>query len=241
MGRILAIDYGHKRVGLAVTDPLQLIATPLDTIHSQDLLAYLKAYHLREPLAALVIGMPRTLSNEATDATSAVVGVLRRLRKEFPERAGARNRRAVHLPYGPRRHAGRRAGQERPPRQSHRGQGGGHHHFAIFPRIPMIYPIVAFGDPVLKTLAKPLPADYPAAELELIIANMFETMYHAHGVGLAAPQIGKSIRLFVIDSAPMLDEDEDGNPIVEEPTAAPVKRAFINPVDGERNRRGMGL
>ncbi|MFD2786114.1 Holliday junction resolvase RuvX [Hymenobacter rubripertinctus] len=85
MGRILAIDYGHKRVGLAVTDPLQLIATPLDTIHSQDLLAYLKAYHLREPLAALVIGMPRTLSNEATDVTSAVVGVLRRLRKEFPE------------------------------------------------------------------------------------------------------------------------------------------------------------
>ena len=93
----------------------------------------------------------------------------------------------------------------------------------------MIYPIVAFGDPVLKTLAKPLPADYPAAELELIIANMFETMYHAHGVGLAAPQIGKSIRLFVIDSAPMLDEDEDGNPIIDEPTAAPVKRAFINP------------
>ena len=85
MGRILAIDYGHKRVGLAVTDPLQLIATPLDTIHSQDLLAYLKAYHLREPLAAMVIGMPRTLGNEATDATSAVVGVLRRLRREFPE------------------------------------------------------------------------------------------------------------------------------------------------------------
>ena len=93
----------------------------------------------------------------------------------------------------------------------------------------MIYPIVAFGDPVLKTLAKPLPADFPAAELDLITANMFETMYHAHGVGLAAPQIGKSIRLFVIDSTPMLDEDEDGNPIIEEPTAAPVKQVFINP------------
>ncbi|MFD2786113.1 peptide deformylase [Hymenobacter rubripertinctus] len=93
----------------------------------------------------------------------------------------------------------------------------------------MIYPIVAFGDPVLKTLAKPLSANYSASELELIIANMFETMYHAHGVGLAAPQIGKSIRLFVIDSAPMLDEDEDGNPILEVPTDAPVKRAFINP------------
>ena len=84
MGRILAIDYGHKRVGLAVTDPLQLIATPLDTIHSKDLLAYVKAYHLREPLAALVVGMPRTLLNEATDSTSAVVGLLRTLRRELP-------------------------------------------------------------------------------------------------------------------------------------------------------------
>ncbi|SEU02861.1 Holliday junction resolvase RuvX [Hymenobacter actinosclerus] len=84
MGRVLAIDYGHKRVGLAVTDPLQLIATPLTTIHSQELLAYLKAYHEREPLEALVVGMPRTLGNEPTDATSAVVGLVRRLRKEFP-------------------------------------------------------------------------------------------------------------------------------------------------------------
>lgn len=93
----------------------------------------------------------------------------------------------------------------------------------------MIYPIVAFGDPVLKTPAKDIPADFPAAELKQIIADMYDTMYHAHGVGLAAPQVGKSIRLFVIDSEPMLDEDEEGNPIVEEPTAAPVKRAFINP------------
>jgi len=84
MGRILAIDYGNKRVGLAVTDPLQIIATPLETIHSQDLLAYVKAYHLREPLEALVVGMPRTLLNEATDVTSAVVGLIRTLRRELP-------------------------------------------------------------------------------------------------------------------------------------------------------------
>jgi putative Holliday junction resolvase len=84
MGRILAIDYGHKRVGLAVTDPLQLIATPLDTVHSKDLITFLKAYHQREPLEALVIGMPRTLLNEATDSTSAVVGLVRSLRREFP-------------------------------------------------------------------------------------------------------------------------------------------------------------
>lgn len=85
VGRILAIDYGNKRVGLAVTDPSRIIASPLDTIHSQDLLAYVLAYHQREPLAAIVVGMPRTLLNEPTDVTSAVVGLLRRLRKELPE------------------------------------------------------------------------------------------------------------------------------------------------------------
>ena len=83
-GRILAIDYGHKRVGLAVTDPLQLIASPLDTIHSQDVVKFVLDYHQRENLAALVVGMPRTLLNEPTDSTSAVVGLLRRLRRELP-------------------------------------------------------------------------------------------------------------------------------------------------------------
>jgi putative Holliday junction resolvase len=83
-GRILAIDYGNKRVGLAITDPLQLIASPLDTIHSQDLVKFVLDYHLREPLAAIVVGMPRTLLNEPTDVTSAVVGLLRRLRRELP-------------------------------------------------------------------------------------------------------------------------------------------------------------
>ena len=85
MPRILAIDYGNKRVGLAVTDPLAMIASPLETIHSKDLLAYVKAYHLREPLRAIVVGMPRTLLNEPTDVTSAVVGLLRTLRRELPE------------------------------------------------------------------------------------------------------------------------------------------------------------
>ena len=85
MPRILAIDYGTKRVGLAATDPLGLIASPLETIHSKDLLAYVKAYHLREPLRAIVVGMPRTLLNEPTDVTSAVVGLLRTLRRELPE------------------------------------------------------------------------------------------------------------------------------------------------------------
>jgi putative Holliday junction resolvase len=85
MPRILAIDYGNKRVGLAVTDPLGIIASPLDTIHSKDLLAFVKKYHQQEQLKAIVVGMPRTLLNEATDVTSAVVGLLRTLRRELPE------------------------------------------------------------------------------------------------------------------------------------------------------------
>ncbi|HEX8428120.1 peptide deformylase [Hymenobacter sp.] len=93
----------------------------------------------------------------------------------------------------------------------------------------MIYPIVAFGDPVLKTRAKDIPQDFPADELKQVVQDMFETMYHAHGVGLAAPQVGKSIRLFVIDSEPMIDteDEETGEPLTD--AEKPVKRAFINP------------
>ncbi|HEX8325897.1 MAG TPA: peptide deformylase [Hymenobacter sp.] len=93
----------------------------------------------------------------------------------------------------------------------------------------MIYSIVAIGDPVLKTKAKNLPTDLPAAELQQLIADMFETMYYAHGVGLAAPQIGKGVRLFVMDSGPMVEvdeEDREEDEVLEEP----VKRAFLNPV-----------
>jgi peptide deformylase len=69
----------------------------------------------------------------------------------------------------------------------------------------MIYPIVAYGDPVLKKKAADIPKDYP--NLKELIADMYETMYNAHGVGLAAPQIGLSIRLFVVDGAPFEEEE----------------------------------
>jgi peptide deformylase len=112
--------------------------------------------------------------------------------------------------------------------------------FALIKPYLMIYPIVAIGDPVLKARAKDLPADLPAAELQELIKNMFDTMYYANGVGLAAPQVGRSVRLFVVDSTPMVtaDDDEDeqdeapaeGRPAPKaEPAEAAVKRAFINP------------
>lgn len=71
----------------------------------------------------------------------------------------------------------------------------------------MILPIFAFGQPVLKQVAQPITPAY--ADLDALIANMWETMYHAEGVGLAAPQIGLAIRLFVMDSTPMFKEGSE--------------------------------
>lgn len=81
----------------------------------------------------------------------------------------------------------------------------------------MIYPIVAFGDPVLKKRAEEIEK---GADVKQLVEDMFATMYTASGVGLAAPQIGKSIRLFVVDAKPMDEEDE---------SLQGLKKAFINP------------
>ncbi len=70
----------------------------------------------------------------------------------------------------------------------------------------MILPIVAYGDPVLRKVGEKITPDYP--NLQELIANMKETMYNAQGVGLAAPQIGKAIRLFVIDASPFAEDEE---------------------------------
>ena len=84
MGRILAIDYGAKRVGMAVTDPLQIIASPLETIHSKDLITFLKSYTEKEAVEAFVVGMPKKLDNTDTNATQLAKGCVTLLRKNFP-------------------------------------------------------------------------------------------------------------------------------------------------------------
>ncbi|MEH6704888.1 MAG: peptide deformylase [Galbibacter orientalis] len=89
----------------------------------------------------------------------------------------------------------------------------------------MILPIVAYGDPVLRKVAKDIPKDYP--KLDVLIENMFETMYNAYGVGLAAPQIGLPIRLFVIDATAFADDDELSEKEKEQLTG--FKKVFINP------------
>ncbi len=84
MSRLLAIDYGTKRVGLAVTDPLKIIASPLDTIHSKDVIAFLKNYHLKEKIEAFIVGMPKNLNNQDTNATGLVKQFIKLLEKNFP-------------------------------------------------------------------------------------------------------------------------------------------------------------
>jgi len=88
----------------------------------------------------------------------------------------------------------------------------------------MILPIIGYGDPVLRKVCDPVDANYP--QLAEVIADMYETMYNAHGVGLAAPQVGLPIRIFVIDTEPFSD-DED-LPEAERNELASFKRTFIN-------------
>ena len=89
----------------------------------------------------------------------------------------------------------------------------------------MILPIVAFGHPVLKKICKNITSDYET--LDSLIDNMWETMYAASGVGLAAPQIGLSIRLFIVDASPF---SEDKNLSLEErEKLSKFKMVFINP------------
>jgi putative Holliday junction resolvase len=84
MPRILAIDLGSKRTGLAVTDPLQLVANPLETIPTQDLLPFLKKYTSSEEIEAIVLGLPRNLQGEATQMTKPVYDLKAKLESEFP-------------------------------------------------------------------------------------------------------------------------------------------------------------
>ena len=86
MGRILAIDYGLKRTGIAVTDPLRIIATSLETVETEKLINYLISYFQKEPVDQLVVGMPRRLNNEDTDMTPHVRQLVRQLNEKFPEK-----------------------------------------------------------------------------------------------------------------------------------------------------------
>jgi len=95
----------------------------------------------------------------------------------------------------------------------------------------MKLPIALYGNPVLREVAKDISPDYP--DLKILIDNMFETMRHSDGVGLAAPQIAKSIRLFLVDASPYGEE---------KPDLADFKRIFINAkIQNEKAMRNYSM
>lgn len=95
--------------------------------------------------------------------------------------------------------------------------------------VKMIYPIIAYGDPILRKVTRPV--EQGEADIKAIAENMFETMYNASGVGLAAPQVGLDIRIFVVDGSPMAgdDEEEGDDEPLEHPELVGFKKVFINP------------
>jgi len=97
----------------------------------------------------------------------------------------------------------------------------------------MILPILAYGDPILKKECDEIEKNYP--KLSNLISDMFETMYKAKGVGLAAPQIGKNIRLFIVDGSPFAEkeEGEEDDPLAE--GIEDFKKVFINPIIEEED------
>jgi len=87
MGRILAIDYGLKRTGIAVSDPLKIIASPLETVPTADLQKFLKQYLQKEPVDEFVVGMPKNLKNEDSDIAPFVRAFVAELKNLYPEKS----------------------------------------------------------------------------------------------------------------------------------------------------------
>ncbi len=103
----------------------------------------------------------------------------------------------------------------------------------------MILPIVAYGDPVLKKKAENIDKDYP--ELQKLIEDMFDTMYNALGIGIAAPQVGRSIRLFIVDGSPFAETDEGAKPDPKGVGMEDFKKVFINPTILEESGEEWGF
>ncbi|HEX2921619.1 MAG TPA: Holliday junction resolvase RuvX [Bacteroidales bacterium] len=85
MGRIMAIDYGTRRIGIAITDPLKIFASPLETVSNADFDTFLENYLLKETIDAFVIGYPVTLNNTPSESVKRINPFIKRLRKKYPQ------------------------------------------------------------------------------------------------------------------------------------------------------------
>lgn len=85
MGRLLAIDYGRRRCGIAVTDPMCIVATALATVPSGDLIAFIKNYVISEKVDRIIVGQPKTLAGEPSESMRYITPAINRLKKELPD------------------------------------------------------------------------------------------------------------------------------------------------------------
>jgi putative Holliday junction resolvase len=86
MGRILGIDYGNKRIGIAITDPLQIFASPLTTVRNEEFDSFLAEYMKKEAVDAFVVGYPVQLNNQPSESVKYINPFIRKLKKSFPEK-----------------------------------------------------------------------------------------------------------------------------------------------------------
>jgi len=84
MGRLISIDYGRKRCGIAVTDPMKIVASGLTTVPSAKLIQFLKEYFAKEPVESIIVGLPKNMRGEASESQQYLLPALRNIRKEFP-------------------------------------------------------------------------------------------------------------------------------------------------------------
>ena len=97
MPRIMAFDYGTKRIGIAVTDPLQIIATGLQTIHPKDIVEYLKKYLLKEAVERFIVGEPKQMDGSPSQSAPMIKGFVTILKKPLPRSPGRNDGRALYL------------------------------------------------------------------------------------------------------------------------------------------------
>ena len=216
MGRILAIDYGRKRTGLAVTDPMQIIASGLTTVSTHELADFIQNYVSREKVDRIIIGHPRQMNYEDSENMKNIVPFMNRLKKMLPD---------IPLELVDERftsvlaHQAMLVGGLKKKDSYNSTVLFGIEKILInrIIAINMILPIYVYGQPVLRKVAEDITPDYP--NLKELITNMFETMDRADGVGLAAPQIGLPIRVVVVN----LDVLSDDMPEFKD-----FRKAYIN-------------
>ena len=224
MGRILAIDYGRKRTGLAVTDPMQIIASGLTTVSTHELADFIKDYVSREKVDRIIIGHPRQMNYEDSENMKNIIPFMNRLKKILPDMpVELVDERFTSV----LAHQAMLAGGLKKKDRQNKALVDDYNSTVLFGiekilinriiAINMILPIYVYGQPVLRKEAEDITPDYP--DLKELIANMFETMDRADGVGLAAPQIGLPIRVVVIN----LDVLSDDMPEFKD-----FRKAYIN-------------